>query len=73
MIRLGLHSTPELERGRVAGPWHPAFRELCESKRMFLPFDGNTLEGNQVSKGTIEIKVNPKMHIESGWAKAGEP
>ena len=60
VIRLGLHSTPELERGRVAGPWHPAFRELCESKRMFLRLM-EILEGNQVSKGTIEIKVNPKI------------
>lgn len=31
VIRLGLHSSPELERERLAGPWHPAFRELCES------------------------------------------
>lgn len=60
VIRLGLHSTPELERGRVAGPWHPAFRELCESRRMFLCLM-ETLKNNQIPKGTIEIKVNPKM------------
>ena len=61
VIRLGLHSTPELERDRVAGPWHPAFRELCESKRMFLRLM-EILEDNQVSKGTIEIRVNPKYN-----------
>lgn len=33
VIRLGLHSSPELEKDRLAGPWHPAFRELCESRR----------------------------------------
>lgn len=32
IIRLGLHASPGIERERLAGPWHPAFRELCESK-----------------------------------------
>ncbi|HCA71509.1 MAG TPA: radical SAM protein [Ruminococcaceae bacterium] len=36
VIRLGLHASPELERNRLAGPWHPAFRELCESRRWLL-------------------------------------
>lgn len=31
VIRLGLHATPTIESNYVAGPWHPAFRELCES------------------------------------------
>lgn len=31
VIRLGLHAMPSLEENYVAGPWHPAFRELCES------------------------------------------
>lgn len=30
VIRLGLHATPTIESNYVAGPWHPAFRELCE-------------------------------------------
>ena len=33
VIRLGLHSSPELEHDRLAGPYHPAFRELCQSRR----------------------------------------
>ena len=33
VIRLGLHSSPGIERDRLAGPWHPALRELCESRR----------------------------------------
>ncbi|ARP50426.1 MULTISPECIES: elongator complex protein 3 [Caproicibacterium] len=36
VIRLGLHASPELEKDRLAGPWHPAFRELCESRRWLL-------------------------------------
>ena len=34
VIRVGLHSTPTLERDMLAGPYHPAFRELCESRIM---------------------------------------
>lgn len=34
VIRVGLHDTPSLERDRLAGPYHPAFRELCESRIM---------------------------------------
>lgn len=34
LIRVGLHASEELER-RVAGPYHPAFMELCRS-RIFL-------------------------------------
>jgi len=32
VIRLGLHSEKSLIENYVAGPWHPAFRELCESR-----------------------------------------
>lgn len=35
VIRLGLHAEEEMTRRLVAGPWHPAFRELCES-RLYL-------------------------------------
>lgn len=34
VIRLGLHHSDSLETNRVAGVYHPAFRELCESKIM---------------------------------------
>ena len=30
VIRLGLHAMKSIEENYVAGPWHPAFRELCE-------------------------------------------
>lgn len=59
VIRLGLHSSPELERDMLAGPWHPAFRELCESRRMLWKIS-EYLENNHIPKGKITIQVNPK-------------
>ncbi|MBR1811076.1 MAG: radical SAM protein [Clostridia bacterium] len=32
VIRLGLHAGGDVQRNYVAGPYHPAFRELCESR-----------------------------------------
>lgn len=34
VIRLGLHASTELESRLVAGPYHPAFKELCEGSLM---------------------------------------
>ena len=34
VIRMGLHAQDSLERERLAGPYHPAFRELCEGEAM---------------------------------------
>lgn len=31
VIRVGLHDSPELQHHVLAGPYHPAFRELCHS------------------------------------------
>lgn len=33
VIRLGLHATPQLEAHYLAGPWHPAFGELCRARQ----------------------------------------
>ena len=33
VIRLGLHAQTDLQENLLAGPFHPAFRELCEGKR----------------------------------------
>ena len=35
VIRVGLHHTDSLDRDMLAGPYHPAFRELCESERIY--------------------------------------
>lgn len=54
VIRLGLHSTPQMETGRLAGAWHPAFRELCESRRMLLRIRRHLLE-YKVPEGDIVL------------------
>jgi histone acetyltransferase (RNA polymerase elongator complex component) len=59
VIRLGLHSSPELERDKLSGPWHPAFRELCESRR-FLWKVREQLKEKSIPKGAVIIRVNPK-------------
>lgn len=59
VIRLGLHASPELERDRLAGPWHPAFRELCESRR-FLRRAEALLSELHVPHGQITLWTNPR-------------
>ncbi len=34
VVRMGLQAGPDLEKGLVAGPWHPAFGELVEARLM---------------------------------------
>ncbi len=35
VIRVGLHDSETLRRDMITGPFHPAFRELCESRMMY--------------------------------------
>ncbi len=35
IIRVGLHAEESLEAEMIAGPFHPAFKELCVSKMLF--------------------------------------
>lgn len=35
VIRLGLHSGGSVEEGYLAGPYHPAFKELCRNEMYF--------------------------------------
>ena len=59
VIRLGLHSSPELEQDRLAGPWHPALRELCESRR-YRTAILQDLEHSFVTGKNIELLIHPK-------------
>ncbi|MDU7336949.1 MAG: radical SAM protein [Clostridium sp.] len=59
VIRLGLHSSPEMQQNQIAGPWHPAFRELCES-RLFLRRLLVFLEQKRILPGCVEIHVSPQ-------------
>jgi histone acetyltransferase (RNA polymerase elongator complex component) len=59
VIRLGLQSTPELERMDcvVAGPYHPAFGHLVESS---LFYDmASYLMGKQGKCENVRVKVSP--------------
>ncbi len=57
IIRVGLHPSKALEEKLVAGPYHPALRELCEGRlmlgRLFDILDG-------VPAGKIAVGVRPQ-------------
>lgn len=57
VIRMGLHAEEDVEHRRVAGPYHPAFRELVES-RVFLEKLLPELE--KLGPGAYRVKVNPR-------------
>ncbi len=78
VIRLGLHASEELKNGYVAGPYHPAFRELCESRLMYhkaceilksVPKGNVTLEvaPSSVSKMVGQRRENLKKLHENGY------
>ena len=57
VIRMGLHAQRQLEEVRLAGPYHPAFRELVQS-RLFLT---KLLEAlGDLGPGAYEVSVSPK-------------
>ncbi|MBQ9880757.1 MAG: radical SAM protein [Clostridia bacterium] len=61
VIRCGLHSGGGVEEGYVAGPYHPAFGELCESRILLekvLPAVRSVIEKDPAAK--IEIRVAPR-------------
>ncbi|MBQ6896506.1 MAG: radical SAM protein, partial [Oscillospiraceae bacterium] len=57
IIKMGLHADTGLEGKIVAGPYHPAFRELCISQRCL-----DRIKRQLTNTGNKEyiIKVNPK-------------
>ena len=57
VIRLGLHSGGNVEEGYLAGVYHPAFGELCES-RIFRDLTEERLQG--FSSGAYTLRVNPR-------------
>lgn len=56
VIRLGLHAEESLEESLVAGPFHPAFREICESLRFRKKIEPLLL---RLPKGNYELRVHP--------------
>ena len=59
VIRIGLQPSAELERPGtiIAGPWHPAFRQLVESSRFLEKICSLLTAADQT--GTVTLLVNP--------------
>lgn len=57
VIRLGLHDTDTLKSDMLSGPYHPAFRELCESK---LLLDKFLVKQKTLDKNDVIVSLNPK-------------
>lgn len=57
VIRLGLHDSETLKSDMLGGPYHPSFRELCESKLLLEEFLGK-IEG--IDKKTFDVHINKK-------------
>lgn len=57
VIRLGLHASPDVERDMLGGVYHPAFREIVES-RIFLNDMKSRLA--ELEKGRYLIYTDPK-------------
>lgn len=60
IIRVGLHSGGNVEDGFVAGVYHPAFREICESK-IYLRVILNEIKTKNIKEKNIEIFVGRKF------------
>jgi len=58
IIKMGLHADTGLEDKIVAGPYHPAFRELCLARQKFLKIKQQL---TNITNKSITIKVNPKQ------------
>ena len=58
IIKMGLHADTGLEDKIVAGPYHPAFRELCLAQQKFARIKQQLTNKEQK---IIIIKVNPKQ------------
>ena len=59
VIRLGLHSGGNVTDGYVAGAYHPAFRQLVNS-RIYLDVLFEKLKSQGISGGEITVSVSPR-------------
>ena len=57
VIRVGLHDSESLKENRLAGPYHPAFKELCESRIML---DQAISLLRQKDAGKYTLRVSPQ-------------
>ena len=56
VIRLGLHSGGNVEEGYLAGPYHPAFGELCQSA-IYLDCAIDEIKRSGLPRGEINLYV----------------
>ncbi len=66
IIKLGLHADTGMELGLVAGPYHPALKELVQSKMLLDRF---TLDFAHRAKGDYTIAVNPRQRSQATGQK----
>ncbi len=59
VIRLGLHFSESLCSNMVGGVFHPAFREICESRILLYKIQSLIKERN-INPGVLRVKVQPK-------------
>ena len=59
VIRMGLQPTDSMERNIVAGPYHPAFRQLVESALMYDKLEQCCVE-RDFSSGHLTIFAAPR-------------
>ena len=70
VIRVGLHSGGNVEEGFVAGAYHPASREICES-RIYLKKVLAEIERQGTEKGEITVTVGSSfVSMMAGQKKA---
>ena len=70
VIRVGLHSGGNVEEGFVAGAYHPAFREICES-RIYLRKVLAEIERQGTKQGEITVTVGSSyVSMMSGHKKS---
>ncbi|WP_077534513.1 elongator complex protein 3 [Massiliimalia massiliensis] len=87
VIRVGLHASRDIEQEMAGGIYHPAFRELCESRiyldrALRLPFHGSgdkvtlQVKSSELSKMIGQRRKNI-IYLEQEWKQrikiAGEP
>ncbi len=58
VIRVGLHATDEITEKRSAGPYHPAFKELC-LREIYYQKILSELSDKEIS--VFKIHVNPRL------------
>lgn len=59
VIKLGLHSSESVKENFIAGPWHSAFRELCEGRNLRIKCV-KIINNMKLKDNKINIFVNPR-------------